>query len=83
MYEYITYEESQLMSLYTPGNRAGLIDNLTEMRGYLTAEDKEALSVTDSCLEKLRAMTDEEYDELGLFPDFIDEDEETEAAYAD
>lgn len=83
MYEYITFEEYQLMSLYTPGNRAGLIVNLTEMRGHLTTEDKEALSVTDSCLKKLRAMSDADYEELALYPDFIDDDEEMEAAYAE
>ena len=29
-----TYEEQELMSIYDPGTREGLIANLEEMRGY-------------------------------------------------
>lgn len=66
----ITYEEQQLMSLYNTGTRQGLIDALTEMRGYLAADETELRELTDSAISKLNRMTDAEYDELDLFPDF-------------
>ncbi len=72
----ITYEEQQLMSIFnSTGTRQGLISELEEMRGQLTAEDADLKELTDSSLEKLREMTDEEYETLDLFPDFSEEDE--------
>ena len=73
----ITYEEQQLMAIFnSAGSRQGLISDLEEMRGQLTAEDAELMELTDSSLEKLRGMTDEEYGTLDLFPDFSEEDED-------
>lgn len=66
---HITYEEQQLMSLYNTGTRQGLIDALTEMRGYLAADETELRELTDSAISKLNRMTDAEYDALDLFPD--------------
>lgn len=66
----ITYEEQQLMSLYNTGTRQGLIDALTEMRGYLAADETELRELTDSATSKLKRMTDAEYDALDLIPDF-------------
>jgi hypothetical protein len=42
------------------------------MLGYLGTEETELLSLTDSALEKLRNMSNEEYATLDLFPDFSD-----------
>ena len=71
----ITYEEQQLMSLYnSTGTREGLIASLTEMRGYLDADENELMKLTDSAIAKLRAMSDEDYETLDLFPDFDEED---------
>lgn len=83
MHKYISFDEYQLMSLYSTGNRIELIETLQEMRGYLSAEDKEVIEVTDSCLRKLRCMTDAEYDELGLFFDIADTFDEMEDIDAD
>ncbi len=75
----LTYEEQQLASIYNAsGTRAGLIADLTEMRGYLTDEDSELQVLTDSSLEKLNAMTDAEYAALDLIPDFGAEGEDAE-----
>ncbi len=52
------------------GSRSGLMESLTEMRGELSPEETELLALTDSTLSKLRAMTDEEFAELELYPDF-------------
>jgi len=68
--ENFTFDELNLMCFYDTGTRQGLIDALTEMRGYLEADETELLALTDSALEKLRRMTDAEYAELDLFPDF-------------
>lgn len=51
-------------------NRERLIQVLTEMRGYLSPEETELRELTDHTLEKLRAMSDEEFAELELCPDF-------------
>lgn len=74
----ITYEEQQLMSLYNTGTRQGLIDALTEMRGYLAADETELRELTDSAISKLNRMTDVEYDALDLIPDFTEEDMDAE-----
>lgn len=74
----ITFEEKQLMSLYNPGTRKGLIDALTEMRGYLANDETELRELTDSAIGKLNKMSDNEYDALDLFPDF-EETEDTDA----
>lgn len=65
-----THDEINLMCIYNTGTREGLIDSLTEMRGYLTADETELLALTDSALRKLNAMSDAEYAELELYPDF-------------
>ena len=65
-----TFDETNLMCIYNGGNRELLIQVLTEMRGYLTPEEKELRELTDHTLEKLRAMSDEEFAKLELYPDF-------------
>ena len=65
-----TFEEMNLMCIYNTGNRTGLIESLNEMRGELSAEETELMELTDSTLRKLQAMTDDEFAELELYPDF-------------
>ena len=65
-----TFEEINLMCIYNTGSRAGLIESLNEMRGELSAEETELMELTDSTLRKLQAMTDDEFAELELYPDF-------------
>ena len=65
-----TFEEMNLMCIYNTGSRTGLIDALTEMRGELSPEETELRELTDSALDKLQAMSDAEFAELELFPDF-------------
>lgn len=69
-----TNDEINLMCIYNTGTKDGLMDALVAMREYLEPDEKELLALTDSVLEKLEAMTDEEYAELELFPDFEDEE---------
>ena len=75
----ITYEEQQLMALYNgSGTRAGLIAELTQMRGYLGDGDGDLRELTDCAIGKLEAMTDDNYAALDLTADFDAEDEDAE-----
>ena len=65
-----TFEEQQLMSIYNPGTRLGLIHALVEMRTYLDKDEKELKDLTDSAIAKLHIITDAELGELDLIPDF-------------
>ena len=70
-YKHFTHDEVSLMSIYNAaGTREGLIAALTEMRGYLDAEEAELRGLTDSAIRKLRGVTDAEYAGLDLTPDF-------------
>ena len=63
----ITFDEQEFMAIYNAsGTRQGLIEALEEMRPHLGPEDAELKAYTDSCLEKLNAMTDTEYLNLDL-----------------
>ena len=65
-----TFEDMNLMCIYNTGSRTGLIDSLREMRGELSPEEPELRELTDSALGKLQAMSDAEFAELELYPDF-------------
>lgn len=74
----LTFEETNLLCIYNPGTRKGAIEALTEMRGHLEPDEIELLSLTDSTLAKLRAMTDAEFDGLELYPDFDAESDDVQ-----
>ena len=65
-----TFEETNLLCIYNTGTREGVIDALTEMRGYLEPDEDELRDLTDSALDKLRSMNDAAFAALELFPDF-------------
>ena len=65
-----TFEEMNLMCIYNTGSRTGLMEALTEMHGELSPEETELRELTDSALCKLQTMTDDEFAELELYPDF-------------
>ena len=67
----LTFEETNLLCIYNPGTRQGTIEALTEMRGELSPEEAELRELTDSALGKLQAMSDTEFSELALYPDFF------------
>lgn len=69
-----TNDELNLMCIYDTGTRTGLLEALTTMKEVLEPEETELREMTDSVIEKLSAMTDAEYAELELFPDFDKED---------
>lgn len=65
-----TNDELNLMCIYNTGTRDGLLDALTVMREYLEPGEAELQELTDTVLDKLERMSDEEYATLELFPDF-------------
>ena len=75
-----TNDEMNLMAIYNTGSRTGLVEELTSMREYEYLEDDEAelLEMTNAVLAKLEVMTDVEFAELDLIPDFDEEDANAE-----
>ena len=65
-----TFEETNLLCIYNTGSRTGLIEALIEMRGELSPEETELRELTDSALSKLQTMSNEEFAQLELYPDF-------------
>ena len=65
-----TNDEMNRMSIDNPASRAGLMRELREMRGYIGADQPELLTMTDSTLQKLESISDAEFAELELYPDF-------------
>ena len=53
-------EEQNLICLYDPGSRDGLIYELREMQKELTPDEDDLEALTRSVLEKLERMTDAE-----------------------
>ncbi len=70
-----TNDEMNLMCIYDTGSRTGLMKALSEMRKELSTDEVELRELTDSTLNKLSAMTDEEYANMELYPDFDDEED--------
>ena len=63
----ITFDEQEFLALYNAsGTRLGLIAALEEMRPYLGPDDSELAGYTDSWLDQLKAMTDDEYGNMEL-----------------
>ena len=65
-----TSDEMNLMCIYNTGSRERLMRELREMRGYIGADQPELLAMTDSTLQKLENISDTEFAELELYPDF-------------
>ena len=65
-----TREEMNLMYIYNSGTREEMMAALTEMRGYLDEDEAELRELTDSAIDKLRDITDEQFAALELIPDF-------------
>ena len=64
-----TKEESMLMMLYNPGSREGLIRELAGMKVQLAPEEKRLARLTDKVIGKLKAMDDEAFNGMDIYPD--------------
>lgn len=61
-----TFEEQELMSIYSLGTRLGLIQALNEMCTYLDKDEQELKDLADSAITSLDTMTDEEFELMDL-----------------
>ena len=66
----VSLRVGSLLFYNSTGTRAGLIAELTQMRGYLDDEDGDLQELTDSVIGKLEAMTDEAFQMLDLISDY-------------
>lgn len=57
-----TVEETNLICIYHSGTRADLITELSEMQKYLEQDETELLELTRSVIDKVKAMSDREFD---------------------
>lgn len=73
---HFTIQELNLICIYDPGTRTGLIAELTNMTSYLTLEETELKNLADSVVDKLGSMTDEEYTALTHNTDFTFDEED-------
>ena len=71
----ISIEELNLMCIYDTGTRSGLIAGLEKIALELAPDDAELSELIQSALKKLTAMSDQEYGELILVPDYKEEDD--------
>ena len=68
-------EELNLMCIYDTGTRSGLMAGLEKIALELAPEDAELAGLVQSALKKLTAMSDQEYGELILVPDYKEEED--------
>jgi len=59
-----TVEETNLISIYIYEYRASLIEEMSDALPYM---DEDMRGLANSTLDKLRAMTDEEFAELDVY----------------
>ena len=57
-------EEQNLICLYDPGSRDGLIHELQTMQEFLLPDERNLRALTQRVIRKVKRMTDEEYYEL-------------------
>ena len=75
---HFTRDEINLMAIYNTGTRENLIEELTAMRRYLEPDETELRGLTDSALAKLNTLSDTEFDDLDLTPDFDEAEDDIE-----
>lgn len=65
---YLNEEETNLIFLYQRDTREATIANLEQMRGATAEDETDLRDLTDQTLEKLRAMSDDDFAGLDLVP---------------
>ena len=66
----ITYYEQQMIAIFHAGTRAATISVLEEIQSQLEHDEASLQELTLSTIQKLMTMSDEEYGEMELIPDF-------------
>ena len=65
----LTFEENNIVALYSGETREETIGKIEEMMQYLETDEAELRLLSEGAIRKLRNMSDEEYSELDLFPE--------------
>ena len=66
----LTHDEQQILAIFNTDNRESTMTHISEMLPDIEPEETELRELVESAVEKLRTMTDDEFDELDLEPDF-------------
>ena len=66
----LTHDENNLLCIYQKSTRVGTMDALVIMQHYLEGDETELREMSDGLLTKLEQMTDEEFSQLDVYPDF-------------
>ncbi len=59
-----TVEETNLICIYHSGTREDLISELIQMKTHLEQDEKELWELTQSVVDKLSAMSDNEFNRM-------------------
>ena len=62
----LTIDEQNILAIFNTGRRKSTIKHLTEMLPDLEPDETELRGLVESAVEKLRSMTDAEFDQLDL-----------------
>ena len=67
-----TVEEMNLICIYNTGSRTGLLSELAQMKTHLEKEETELLGLSKSVMDKIDAMSDDEFENItaDLISDF-------------
>lgn len=65
----LTFEENNIVALYSGETREETIGKIEEMMQYLDTDEAELRLLSEGAITKLRNMSNEEYSELDLFPE--------------
>ena len=66
----LTQDERQMLAIFNTGRRESTMKHISEMLPDLDPEETELRELAESAVEKLRAMTDAEFESLELVIDF-------------
>ena len=69
-------EEINLMCIYDTGTRVGLLNELENVLPILAKDEAELSELIQTVIAKLRLMSDLDYGQLVLLPDYKEEDED-------
>ena len=73
--ENFSIEEINLMCIYDTGTRSGLLNELENVLPILVKDEAELSELIQTVIAKLRRMSDLDYSQLVLVPDYKDGDE--------
>lgn len=66
----LTVDEQHILAIFNTGRRESTMKHLTEMLPDLEPDETELRGLVESAVEKLRSMTDAEFEALDLTIDF-------------